>query len=82
MRVYRLCPKTGKREDAKRNRDGFFVLGAPSHGDQKHLKENKVLVRTEEEMIDLILSKGHSVRVAGSGSLVRLNLYIDGRQVT
>lgn len=84
MRVYRLHPKTGARQEPKRDRDGFFVLGAPQHGDQKHVKENKVRVRTEEEMIDLVVSRGHSVRVeaGGRGNMVRLNIFVDGRKVT
>jgi len=84
LRVYRLCPKTGARQEPKRNRDGFYVLGAPAYGNRKHHSENKVLARTEDEVIELIVSRGHSVRVnaGGTGSLVRSNIFIDGRRVT
>ena len=41
MRVYRLCPKSGERHEAQRDKEGLFVLGAPEHGPRKHLKENK-----------------------------------------
>lgn len=79
MRVYRIDPRTGKKQFPKR-RDGFFVLGDPKHGNQKHHAVNQVVVRTEQEMIELIL-RGYSVRVAtdSAPSMVRRNLYMDGR---
>ena len=79
MRVYRLCPKTAEKQTPIRNADGYFVLGSPKFGAQKHYKKNEVLTKSEDELIDL-LRQGYSVRVkAGSApSLVRRNLYIDG----
>lgn len=82
MRVYRLDPKTD-REQYPVRQDGCFVLGDPKHGNQKHHAANQVLVRTEQEMIDLII-KGYSVRVGtdAAPSMVRRNLFVDGKQVT
>ncbi|NNU59090.1 hypothetical protein [Ochrobactrum soli] len=83
MRVYRLEPKTGiKRYAVKEN--GFYVLGNyKKYGRQQHTVANRVLVRTEQEMIDLI-KQGHYVRVEDDvrPDLVRKNLYIDGIKVT
>lgn len=81
-RVYRLDPKTDRKQFPIRQ-DGYFVLGDPAHGNQKHLARNQVLVRTEQEMIDLII-KGYAVRVAtdAAPSLVRLNLHVDGRKIS
>lgn len=82
MRVYRLDPKTYRKQFPIRQ-DGSFVLGDPAHGNQKYLARNQVLVRTEQEMIDLIM-KGYAVRVAtdAAPSLVRLNLYVDGCKIS
>lgn len=82
MRVYRLDPKTDQKQFPILQ-EGFFVLGNPAHGDQKHLARNQVLVRTEQEMINLII-KGYAVRVAtdAAPSLVRLNLHVDGRKIS
>ena len=52
MRIYRLCPKSGERHEAQRDKEGLFVLGAPEHGPRKHLKENKIRVRTEDSIND------------------------------
>lgn len=83
MRVYRLEPKTGiKRYAIQEN--GFYVLGNyKKYGRSHHKVSNRVLVRTEQEMIDLIL-EGHYVRVDDDvrPDLVRKNLYIDGKKVT
>lgn len=84
MRVYRLEPKTGlKRYAIQKN--GFFILGDPKLGSKRHTVANQVLVRTEQEMVDLITKAGHYVRVESDdprGNLVRLNLHVDGRKVT
>lgn len=82
MRVYRLEPKTGTKQYPAREA-GCFILGDPKLGDRKHTKDNKVAVRTEQEMIDLIM-RGFSVRVETktSPSLVRLNLFVDGKKVS
>lgn len=82
MRVYRLDPKTGTKQLPARE-NGNFVLGDPKHGSRKHITANAVRVRTEAEMIDLI-KRGFSVRVETTTrpSLVRLNLYVDGKRVS
>lgn len=81
MRVYRLDPKSGAKQFPTQE-GGCFVLGDPKHGKLKHHAENRILARTEQEMIDLM--RGYSVRVETPTrpSLVRLNLYVDGRKVT
>lgn len=83
MRVYRLDPKTGMKRYAVLE-NGFYELGDyKSHGKRQHTVANRVLVRTEQEMIDLIM-RGHYVRVEHDtrATLVRRNLYIDGKKVT
>jgi len=82
LRVYRLDPKTGSKQYAH-TEDGHYVLGDPKHGGRKHTKANKVLVRTEQEMIDLI-HQGFSVRVITdtAPSLVRRNIFIDNKKIT
>lgn len=82
MRVYRIDPKTGNKQLPTRE-TGHFVLGDPKHGNRKHIASNKVLASTEQEMIDLIML-GFSVRVdtATRPSLVRLNLFVDGKKVS
>jgi len=82
MRVYRLDPKSGRKQYPKQQQ-GYFVVGDPKRGNQKHHARNQILVRTEQEMIDLIV-KGYSVRVGtdAAPSMVRRNLYIDGKQIT
>lgn len=79
MRVYRLDPKSGKKQYPKLQ-DGCFVLGDPRHGNEKHHVRNQVLVRAEQEMIDL-LRLGYSVRVGTdtAPSLVSRNLFVDGQ---
>lgn len=79
MRVYRLDPKSGKKQYPKLQ-DGCFVLADPKHGSEMHHAKNKVLVRGEQEMIDL-LRLGYSVRVGteSAPSLVCRNLFIDGQ---
>lgn len=82
LTVYRLDPKSGSKQYAYME-DGHFVLADPKHGKRKHIKENKVLVRTEQEMIDLI-HQGFSVRVTTdtAPSLVRLNLFVGDKKIT
>ncbi|MFK4061275.1 hypothetical protein [Brucella anthropi] len=84
MRVYRLEPRTGLKRYAIQE-NGFFILGDPQLGGKRHTVKNRVLVRTEQEMIDLIVNRQHYVRVESDdprGNLVRLNLYIDGQKVS
>lgn len=82
MRVYRLDPKTGNRQYPVRQ-EGCFDLGDPVHGNQKHHAKNQVLVKTEQEMIDLVM-QGYSVRVRTdtAPSMVCRNLYVDGYKVS
>lgn len=82
MRVYRLDPNTGSKQYPI-IQDGCFVLANPEHGGEKHHAKNKVLVRSEQEMIGLI-KLGYSVRVGTdkAPSLVRRNIFIDDEQVT
>lgn len=82
MRVYRLDPRSGSKQFPVKE-EGNYVLGDPKNGRTKHTSANKVLVRTEQEMVDLI-AKGFSVRVETKTrpSLVRLNLFVDGKKVT
>ncbi|MCZ7453509.1 hypothetical protein [Rhizobium rhizogenes] len=82
MRVYRLEPKTGAKQYPIQEAGGF-ILGDPKHGNRKHITANKVTIRTEQEMIDLIM-RGFSVRVETKtrASLVRLNLFVDGKKVS
>lgn len=83
MRLYRLFPATGEIQYPIRDKDGFFVLGSPMHGNEKHHKVRKVRVRDEGEMIALVRA-GHSVRVGqrSGARMVRRNIYIDGARVT
>lgn len=76
MSIYRL--KDGKKWPLHME-NGFYVLGDPKHGKDKHRAENAVKVASEAEVIALY-RKGFSVRVETSTwpSLVRKNLYIDG----
>ena len=83
MRVFRLDPATGTKQFPVKE-GGCFALGDyKTHGKKQHLVRNRVLVPTEQEMIDLIL-KGHYVLVEDEvrPNLVRKNLYVDGKQVT
>lgn len=82
MRVHRLDPETGAKQYPTKEA-GCFVLGDPKHGKRKHIAANKVVVRTEQEMVDLIM-RGFSVRVDTKTrpSLVRLNLFVDGKKVS
>lgn len=81
MRIYRLTSDGQKWPPAQK--DGLFVLGDPEAKDIKHHKNNEVLVRTEEEAIRLIL-KGFSIRIETKTrpSLVRRNIFVDGKPVT
>lgn len=83
MRVYRLEPKTGLKRYAVQE-GGYYVLGNyKKFGRNQHTTANRVMVRTEQEMIDLLL-QGHYVRVESNirPVLVRQNLYIDGSKLT
>jgi len=81
MRIYRLTPDGQKWPPARK--DGLFVLGDPEARDIKHYKKNEVLARTEDEAIRLIL-KGFSIRVETNTqpSLVRRNIFVDGKRVS
>ena len=81
-RVYRIEPKSGMKQYPVQER-GKYVLSDPKHGNRKHIAANKILVSTEQELIDLIMS-GFSIRVQTDTrpSLVRKNLFVDGKQVT
>ncbi|MDW5315514.1 hypothetical protein [Rhizobium sp. PL01] len=83
MRVYRLEPKSGLKRYAVQE-NGFYVLGNyAKFGSEQHEVANRVLVRSEQEMIDLIM-QGHYIRVEAEDrpTLVRKNLFIDGKKVT
>lgn len=83
MRVYRLEPSTGLKRYAVQE-NGYYVLGHyKKFGDEQHKTATRVLVSTEQEMIDLIM-QGYYVRVeqADAPVLVRKNLYVDGVKVT
>jgi hypothetical protein len=85
MTIYHLDPTTGKRRDAWRNDKGAFVLGDPQHGKDQHKVANEVYAATEAEAVELIETKGHYIRVENAGtreSLMRLNLFVDGRRIT
>ncbi|WP_309085303.1 hypothetical protein [Chelativorans sp.] len=79
MRIYRLFAGE-KWAPARKN--GCFVLGDPACKDKKHHRSNEVLVRSEEEAIELI-GKGFSIRIETGTrpSLVRRNVYVDGALV-
>lgn len=80
MRLYRLDPKTGK--TISRASRCLLCSRRSKAANQKHHAKNKVLVRIEQEMIDLIML-GYSVRmVTGAApSLVRRNLFVDGKPI-
>ena len=82
MRVYRLCA-SGDRQVPIADKDGFYILGSPKHGHEKHHAKNKIRIRDEDEMIAL-LQLGYSIRVKTptSPSLVRLNLFVDGVRIS
>ncbi|WP_198374028.1 hypothetical protein [Neoroseomonas rubea] len=60
--ITRRNPKTGRTETPLCER-GWFVLGDPAHGNQKHHKAFAVRVRTLEEVLDHV-RRGFSVRMA------------------
>ncbi|WP_156937943.1 hypothetical protein [Mesorhizobium sp. LNHC221B00] len=80
-RIYRLT--SDGRQWPPAQKDGLFVLGDPSARNVKHQKKNEVLVPTEEEAIRLIL-KGFPIRIETKTrpSLVRRNLFVDGKRVS
>jgi len=88
LRVHHFDPKIGKiqypvRYAIGKNKGcfGLFLRKGLQGGGNK--SENCTPVETEEEMIELI-HQGYYVRVKTETNyaLVRLNLYIDGNQVT
>jgi len=54
MRLYRLDLFTGSKLYPAMQ-DGYYVLCDPKNGNQKHRAKNKVLVRDEQKVIDLIM---------------------------
>ncbi len=82
MRIYRLDPKTGEKLEPTRYRDGCYRLADPNFGSDRHLDRNAVKVPDIDTVVDLVISRGHSVRVGPKASLVRRNLFVDGRKVT
>lgn len=83
MNLYREDPATGTRQYPHINRDGRFVLGDPSGGQEKHHRDHKVMVDTESEAVDLI-RRGYSIRVKtpNGTNMVRLNLFLAGVRLT
>lgn len=83
MRIFRVMPDGTKVPPLQVS--GFFILGDPKFGGDKHQPHNEVKVRTEQEAIDLI-KKGFSIRIESAtttrGSLIRRNLMIDGVRYT
>ena len=61
-RITRINPRTRQIERPWKNREGFFVLGNPAHGAQKHHEKYAVKVTTLEEVMKL-LEGGHSLRM-------------------
>jgi hypothetical protein len=59
--IVRLNPKTG-RVEAPFKEKGWYVMGDPAHGKEKHHKRFAVRVRTLEEVLDLV-RRGFSVRM-------------------
>ncbi|MFD1197293.1 hypothetical protein ACFQ3K_02990 [Brucella gallinifaecis] len=70
MRLYRLDPFTGSKQYLAMQ-NGYYVLSDPKNGNQKHHAKNKVLVRDEQKMIDLILL-GHSTRLDELKLMIRM----------
>jgi hypothetical protein len=62
IRITRINPRTGQIERPWRNRDGFFVLGDPKHGAQRHHDKFAVKVETLDEVSNLI-RRGFSLRM-------------------
>ena len=62
----------------------MFVLGDPKHRGKKHHGANRVPVMSETDMIALVVTSGHSLRVwtGAADNMVRLNLFVDGVRVT
>ena len=79
--IYRLTPDGRKWPPALEG--GFYVLRDPKQGKRKHLAENALRVRSEQEAIDL-LRRGFSIRVETPtrSSLVRNDIYVDGVKLT
>ena len=82
MRVYRLC-KSGEKQVPAVDKDGYFVLGSPQAGGEKHHAKNKIRTGDEDKMIAL-LHLGYSIRIKTlkSTSLIRLNLFVDGVRIS
>lgn len=71
MRIYRLSPKSGRKQ-YHLTQDGYSLLANPKHGNERHHAMNKVLVRTEQEMADLIkLRYSVNVGIDTAPSMVR-----------
>jgi hypothetical protein len=61
IRITRINPKTGRVETPLLEH-GWYVLGDPAHGSQKHHERFAVRVRTLEEVLDHV-KRGFSVRM-------------------
>jgi hypothetical protein len=62
--ITRINPHTGRLERPWRNREGYFILGDPSTGAQRHHDKNAVKVKTFDEAVSLV-RRGHSIRMSG-----------------
>ena len=67
IRIMRTNPRTGRIERPWLNREGFFVLGDPAHGAQKHHDKFAVKVETLEDVAAHI-GRGFSVRMTDGES--------------
>lgn len=67
IRIVRKHPRDGETEEAVKNKDGFYVLGDPAHGNKKHHASNAVYVKTLDEAADLVENRGFSIRMASKG---------------
>ena len=69
--ITRKTPRDGVAEHPWKNEQGFYVLGDPAHGAQKHHAKFEVKVRTLEEVVALI-GRGFSLRMARNGKRASL----------
>ncbi len=84
INITRTNPRTGRAERPYVNREGFFVLGDPAHGREKHHTKFAVKVRTLEEVVAYV-GRGFSVRMTDGENPPSLispaSLTIDRRSV-
>ncbi|HUN69692.1 MAG TPA: hypothetical protein VMU46_12890 [Burkholderiales bacterium] len=86
--ITRVNPKTGRTEVPHLYRDGFYRVGDPANGSDRHKKQNEVRVRTLEEVLDHLLRGGLVRMSAGPGTggpsqicRASLEVRVDGVQV-